>query len=56
MTIRFQLAVAALVTASFQASADLRAAGTASEGSAYLFTSFRLPARDGLRFLFSFDG
>jgi len=49
-----QLVLSVLVAASCLAPADLRAASEAN--SAYLFTSFREPAQDGLRFLFSFDG
>ena len=52
---RLQLAgCRCLAAASFLVPADLPAASETN--SAYLFTSFREPAQDGLRFLFSFDG
>ncbi len=51
-----RLLPAILITTSLSVSPNLCAAGTPSEPAVYLFTSFREPAGDGLRFLFSFDG
>ncbi len=51
-----KFAAVGLVAVWLPSAADLRAAGTAPKDAAYLFTSFREPAQDGLRFLFSFDG
>ncbi len=53
MRISVRFATAALAAAALLLPADLRAAGETN--SAYLFTSFREPANDGLRFLFSLD-
>jgi hypothetical protein len=54
--LELRLALALLATPLIAGPAHLHAAGPAAEPSAYLFTSFREPATNGLQFLFSFDG